>query len=80
MLHLLTLTSKSANCHATLCNAQYVHVHMRTLYTEIERDAHSNTHLGRDFSNSIISAQAHKSAHNFTTTHASSFKFAGRSV
>ena len=32
--------------------------------------------LGRDF---IIPAQVHKSAHNFTTMHASGFKVAGQS-
>ena len=34
------------------------------------------TRLGRDFSNLVIPAQAHKTVHNFKTTHASAFKLA----
>ena len=38
------------------------------------------TRLGRDFSNLLFPAQAHKRVQNFETTHASAFKLATRSV
>ena len=38
------------------------------------------THLGRDFSNLLFPAQAHKRVKNFETTLASAFKLATRSV
>ena len=74
------LTSKSADCHVTLRNACAMRA--RTYANSIRRlnVPRIATRLGRDFSNSIIPAQAHKNAHNFATTHASGFKFAGRSV
>ena len=38
------------------------------------------TRLGRDFSDLIIPAQAHKTIHNFKTMHVSAFKLATLSV